>query len=276
MSLIAQQVGRPGGILLEVGCGNAYGSAFLADRVDAIVASDLPDADPLAHAIGLDPARRLLDATVGDRAAVVGCSGERLPFREGSIGTVLMVFSLEHIPDKSVSVAEACRVLRPGGRLLTAVPTRAFAALYPPAFYANIAKRVAGSVRRAVTRRPPPAVPFRAAYPDFPLPTPHGAYGDFFEEFREQSLGAWVGRCEDAGLEVTDVVALSVIPYMVLRAVGGRRGAELYRRLQPLDDRLCASRTAARLAHSVCIVATKPERFASLAATRRTRRSRWP
>lgn len=46
----------------------------------------------------------------------------RLPFREGSVDTVLMLEVLEHVRHPSEALAEAARVLRPGGSLLLTVP----------------------------------------------------------------------------------------------------------------------------------------------------------
>jgi SAM-dependent methyltransferase len=44
----------------------------------------------------------------------------RLPFRDASVGTVLLLDTLEHLQSPFVAVQEACRVVRPGGIVLLA------------------------------------------------------------------------------------------------------------------------------------------------------------
>lgn len=75
-------------------------------------------------------ARELDGATVVDAAGgmlreartrgVDGIQGDagRLPVREGSVDAVTVVDALHHFPDAAVAVAEAARVLRPGGVLV--------------------------------------------------------------------------------------------------------------------------------------------------------------
>lgn len=48
--------------------------------------------------------------------------GDRWPVQDGSIDVVLATETLEHVPDPAVFLAEARRVLRPGGRLIVTVP----------------------------------------------------------------------------------------------------------------------------------------------------------
>lgn len=46
------------------------------------------------------------------------CDGEALPFAEGSFDLVSVAFGLRNMTHKDKALAEMCRVLRPGGRLL--------------------------------------------------------------------------------------------------------------------------------------------------------------
>jgi SAM-dependent methyltransferase len=48
----------------------------------------------------------------------------RLPFRDNSFEGVFALDVLEHVADEDYLVAEAVRVLRPGGRLILTVPSR--------------------------------------------------------------------------------------------------------------------------------------------------------
>src|SRR4051794_15468864 len=46
--------------ILEIGCGNAIGSALLKDRARLLVATDLPKVDVTTHSIGMSVPRQLL------------------------------------------------------------------------------------------------------------------------------------------------------------------------------------------------------------------------
>ena len=52
-------------------------------------------------------------------------SRESLPYRDESFDVVTMLAVLEHLPYPRAIVAEICRVLKPGGRLLLTVPSKA-------------------------------------------------------------------------------------------------------------------------------------------------------
>jgi SAM-dependent methyltransferase len=47
-----------------------------------------------------------------------------LPFAKASFGSVLAVHSIEHVPDPARAVAEAARVLEPGGVAVVVTPNR--------------------------------------------------------------------------------------------------------------------------------------------------------
>jgi ubiquinone/menaquinone biosynthesis C-methylase UbiE len=55
-----------------------------------------------------------------DRAQVVEGTAERLPLEDGAATVVSAVASFHHWADEEAGLAEAYRVLRPGGRLLIA------------------------------------------------------------------------------------------------------------------------------------------------------------
>ncbi len=54
-------------------------------------------------------------------------AAEHLPFPNDSFDVVLMHEIIEHVQDDRLSISEACRVLRPGGRVVIFAPNR----LYP-------------------------------------------------------------------------------------------------------------------------------------------------
>ena len=98
--------------LLEVGAGEGYGSALLAERVPAVLALDY-DAAAIAHLLRQYPA---LAAVRGNLAV--------LPVRSGSVDTVVSLQVIEHVWDHPQFLAECVRVLRPGGLLVLSTPNR--------------------------------------------------------------------------------------------------------------------------------------------------------
>ena len=59
---------------------------------------------------------RLLDAGLALEAIV--CDAEKLPFADARFDLVSVAFGLRNMTHKDVALAEMCRVLRPGGKLL--------------------------------------------------------------------------------------------------------------------------------------------------------------
>ena len=95
---------REGSLLLDLACGGGLLAPHVAGKGHRHVGLDLsPTALPLARAHGVAPVR-------GDVL--------RLPFRDEVADVVVAGEVLEHVPDPQALVAEACRVLRPGGTLV--------------------------------------------------------------------------------------------------------------------------------------------------------------
>jgi SAM-dependent methyltransferase len=81
--------------------------------------------------LGWDPDRlavvegnRTLARQAGSLHGLLAAQGhvDRLPFADGSIDVVCLLDVIEHIPDTREALAEARRVLAPGGRLVVNVP----------------------------------------------------------------------------------------------------------------------------------------------------------
>ncbi|MEO7262889.1 MAG: methyltransferase domain-containing protein [Jatrophihabitantaceae bacterium] len=98
--------------LLEVGAGEGYGSALLAERAPTVLALDY-DALAIAHLARRYPS---LAAVRGNLAV--------LPMADASFDTVVSLQVIEHVWDHPQFVAECARVLRPGGLLMLSTPNR--------------------------------------------------------------------------------------------------------------------------------------------------------
>ena len=108
--LIAGAVPLAGARILDIGCGvGAFLGRFLKVTPDVV-------------GVEVDRERAVEAGRVVP--AVIQAVGERLPFRDGTFDVVLLHEVLEHVDDDRQVVAEAWRVLRPGGRLVIFVPNR--------------------------------------------------------------------------------------------------------------------------------------------------------
>jgi SAM-dependent methyltransferase len=100
------------GRVLEVGCGEGYGTALLATRVEAIVGLDY-DEYTVAHAAASYPRARFVRANLA-----------ALPVRSESVDVVATLQVIEHVWNHPEFLRECRRVLRPGGLLFATTPNR--------------------------------------------------------------------------------------------------------------------------------------------------------
>ncbi len=93
----------------DLGCGTGHAAANLAPFVGQVHAVD--DSAPM-----LEAARERLEPFENVQLHHAGL--ERLPFPSGSLDGAVMMLVLHHIPEPEAALAEAARVMKPGGRLL--------------------------------------------------------------------------------------------------------------------------------------------------------------
>jgi ubiquinone/menaquinone biosynthesis C-methylase UbiE len=102
---------------LDIGAGTGANVGLFPSEVTELV---LAEPDP--HML------KKLRAKVGEAgldAEIVAAPAERLPFDDASFDTAVFTLVLCTVPDPEAALAEAARVLRPGGRLLFVEHVRA-------------------------------------------------------------------------------------------------------------------------------------------------------
>ena len=104
--LLGEVAGRS---VLEIGCGGAQCSRWLADHGASPVAMDLSGGQ-LAQAIELN-------SSTGVDVPLVQADAQRLPFADGSFDLACSAYgALPFVADSAAVMREVARVLRPGGR----------------------------------------------------------------------------------------------------------------------------------------------------------------
>ena len=110
--LLGDTAGRD---VLEIGAGSGQCSRWLAGRGAHVVATDLSAG---MVATGLRVNDSLPDGSTG-RVPFVQCDGRSLPFADASFDVVFTAYGVvPFVGDSDVVMAEAARVLRPGGRFV--------------------------------------------------------------------------------------------------------------------------------------------------------------
>lgn len=100
--------------VLDIACGEGYGSALLADSAASVVGADI-DRDAIRHAAGryARPNLHFLQA-----------DAQRFALAPASVDVVVSFETLEHFPDQAHFLAALKRTLAPGGLLLVSTPNK--------------------------------------------------------------------------------------------------------------------------------------------------------
>jgi SAM-dependent methyltransferase len=100
-----------GARVVEIGCGTAYISAWLARRGASAVVGVDPTPAQLATA-------QALGAEIGPAVPLVRGAGEAVPLRSGTFDLAISEYGAAIWADPEMWIAEAARLLRPGGELV--------------------------------------------------------------------------------------------------------------------------------------------------------------
>lgn len=102
--------------IADVGCGKGRFAKIIAGR-----AADRPTNQAKTMVIAIDLAEAMLAHVASDGSGLIQCcaaSMTALPLASGSCGGAYATESLEHAVDIPVAVAELCRIVEPGGRIV--------------------------------------------------------------------------------------------------------------------------------------------------------------
>lgn len=102
--------------VLDVGCGLGYGAQELARHARQVTAIDIAPEAVRAAAFGY----------AAPNLRYVAASATALPFSAGSFDLITAFEVIEHLTDWPVLLAEARRLLSPGGQFVVSTPNRAY------------------------------------------------------------------------------------------------------------------------------------------------------
>lgn len=262
--------GRAGRIL-EIGCGNGFVSAVLSKFCDTVISSDLMETDVKTHSPGISKASDFFKRMGIDNCRLVSCSAERLPFEDSSFDMVFSAYVLEHVRDRVGAIKEARRVLKYGGRAVFIVPSFAERLFYPFCYYAEIAKKALGAILSGHSTDEPAragaasgaAAPvsawgrFRAGYPCFPLPDPHGEYANFFTELTGSLPSAWHALARKGGMKVKESFTIMLFPKTLFSVFSGEAALKFYIKTLRLNGAWGRNPVLKNLGQNLCLVLEK-------------------
>jgi SAM-dependent methyltransferase len=93
--------------VLEVGCG----AGEMAERISVELGAEV---------LALDESERMVSLTRERGVNVIAGDVQALPFEDGRFDCVVAAWLFYHVPRRDRAISECARVLRPGGRLVTA------------------------------------------------------------------------------------------------------------------------------------------------------------
>lgn len=109
--------GGAGKTFLDIGCGSGIGLAWAREHL------------PQARRLGIDISAHALEHCKTLGAELELGSAEQLPYAAGSVDLAICIDVLQHVPSDTAALAEAFRVLKPGGRFYVRTNARS---LTPP------------------------------------------------------------------------------------------------------------------------------------------------
>ncbi len=174
---------RAGDRVLDLGCGAGYYTVEMAKLASEAVGVDV---EPFIETIRVP-------LFLADRLSYLRCDGSRLPFPDHHFDRILASEVLPMLPDPMAFLAEARRLLKPGGRLVVA---NGLGPVAIGAAYRTGSPRLAALKRRFPER-------FPASYEDYCAAILRIGGTAQSRFFTEEEIVDWIGR---TGLDVRSIV----------------------------------------------------------------------
>nr|MDO8135790.1 methyltransferase domain-containing protein [Candidatus Njordarchaeum guaymaensis] len=106
------------GLVVEVGCGHSLLPSIWAEMRLRVVAVDI-NVEALRWQV---TSPKLASLDTGSLVQAIQASAEQLPFRNGSVSSIVVMSVIEHIPHDSEATSEIGRVLMPHGLTMISIP----------------------------------------------------------------------------------------------------------------------------------------------------------
>ncbi|QJR09953.1 Ubiquinone biosynthesis O-methyltransferase, mitochondrial [Usitatibacter rugosus] len=104
-----------GRVVLDIACGEGYGSALLARTAAHVTGLDISEQ-------AIDHANRVYAGLANTTFKCASCT--RIPLADASVDLAISFETVEHITEQKEFLAELARVLKPGGVLLMSCPNK--------------------------------------------------------------------------------------------------------------------------------------------------------
>ena len=262
------------GKLLEVGCGMGYVSAFLAQLAERVYATDIPEANPGQHAIGISKADAFLAQLATANVATQAVNAEEMPFEDDTFDVVFSMFVIQHIPDWARAAEEMARVVKPGGYAVHLVPSRTLLIYSFFRYWVYLARRSAvhsfriagiGRGKRrsgSATDGRPVIETIRSSgqFRHFPSQPVFGMYKSNREEWVESGLKQWQRLLSSHGrLRPLKAVTITLNPLPIITGmfVPGL-GVKLFSAFRKLDGFLGRLPVLRHLGTNYLVILRKP------------------
>ena len=266
--------------MLEIGCGNAFGSILFSDKADKIVTTDLPNYNLATNNLGLDNASKLIQTLNISNITLLASEAEALPFVDESFDLIFSVYVLEHLNNKEKAVNEMKRVLKKKGFAIAIVPNFMERLYAPLHFYPYLFKRAViyflkpfgfsfiKNKNTVVTEsaQKQQGLPislserikkFFKDYPNFPFCEPHGNYKCWRDEFLNHLPKKWRSLFEYNGLKVIGLYSTMLIPYNFLTVFSEKTAYHVYLKSISLTKSIGKKPISKYLGYSLCLLVQK-------------------